>query len=56
MKKQYIEPKLRVIEIDNASLIADSPAPDYGGDDGGSGTAEAKGNVWGWNWGWDEEW
>ena len=59
MKKQYIEPQMRVIETEFSKdvLIVTSPGPDYGGDDGdGPHSADAKGNVWGWDWGWDEEW
>ena len=51
MEKQYIEPKLRVIEIDNASLIADSPGLKYGRGPG-SGSIAAKECVWDE----DEEW
>ena len=51
MKKQYIEPQMRVIEIDTTSLIADSPGPKFG-TGAGSGSVGAKESIWDW----DEEW
>lgn len=48
-KKEYIKPIAKQVVIANESLLAGSVKGEYGGDDGGSGEAEAKGNDWTWD-------
>lgn len=55
MKKQYIEPQMRVIETEFSKdvLTVTSPGPGFG-EGPGSGSVGAKESIWGWDW--DEEW
>lgn len=53
-KKEYIQPKAITISLAASALLAgslddgESVNGEYGGNDGGSGTAESRRNTWLW--------
>lgn len=53
-KKEYIQPKAITISLATSALLqgsgdnSDTVNGEYGGNDGGSGTAESRRNTWLW--------